>query len=80
MATKKKKIKKKPVNFEKSYNNLMSNMESLYFTLLELKDLVTSGDITNSNLIQEMYDITHSMGTSLNSSDKDTDPFYKDGD
>ena len=79
MATKKK-TKKKPVNFEKAYNKLMADMESVCFTLFEVKELVTSGTITNRDLIEELYELSHSMSDSLGRSDRDTDPFYEDAD
>ena len=79
MATKKK-TKKKPINFEKAYNKLMVDMESVCFTLFEVKEMVTSGTITNKDLIEELYELCHSMSNSLGDSDRFTDPFYEDGD
>lgn len=76
----KKKTKKKPVNFEKAYNKLMADMESVCFTLFEVKEMVTSGTITHKDLIEELYELCHSMSDSLGDSDRFTDPYYEDAD
>ena len=77
MATKKK-TTKKTINFEKSYNQLMKDMESVCFRMFELKDEVFNGTISNKDLIEEMWNVTNMMSNSLSAADQSTDPLYKD--
>lgn len=76
MATKKK--TKKTINFEKSYNQLMKDMDSVCFRMFELRDEVFNGTISNKDLIEEMWNITSMMSNSLSAADQSTDPLYKD--
>lgn len=77
MATKKK-TTKKTINFEKSYNQLMKDMESVCFRMFELKDEVFNGTISNKDLIEELWNVTNMMSNSLSTADQSTDPLYKD--
>lgn len=77
MATKKK-TTKKTINFEKSYNQLMKDMDSVCFRMFELRDEVFNGTISNKDLIEEMWNITSMMSNSLSAADQSTDPLYKD--
>jgi len=77
MATKKK-TTKKTINFEKSYNQLMKDMDSVCFRMFELKDEVFNGTISNKDLIEELWNVTNMMSNSLSTADQSTDPLYKD--
>lgn len=79
MAAKNKPVKK-TVNFEKCFNKLANDMDSVCFTLFELRDEVFNGSITNKQLLEDLWNITNTMSNSLSDADHAADPLYKDND
>lgn len=79
MATKKK-TTKKAVNFEDIYHKFTVDVDDCALQLFELKNSVMSGNITHTELIEDLWSISCKLNAAIEKSELAADPYYEDND
>jgi len=69
MATK----NKNTINYRKISENFANEIDNVLFNLYEVKDMVFTGDITNKDLIHELFSICHSLENAMAKYEESTD-------
>jgi hypothetical protein len=64
---------KTTINYRKISENLASEVDNVLFNLYEVKDMAFTGDITNKDLIHELFSICHSLENAMAKYEESTD-------